>query len=137
MNRNDLINLSRTRLHEARALLKSGHYSGSYYLCGYIIECGLKACIAKNTKKYDFPDKNIVKKSYSHDLEKLVRIAGLELDLNNEIKKDQTFGINWAVVKDWSENSRYRMYDKKSAQDIYSAIVNRNHGVLKWIKQHW
>ena len=35
------------RLREARALLGVRCWSGAYYLAGYAIECGLKACIIK------------------------------------------------------------------------------------------
>jgi len=87
MNKDDFKGLSRIRRKEAHALIESGNYDGAYYLSGYIIECGLKACIAKSTKRYEFPDKKRVRESYTHDLEKLVKVAGLELSLKQEIKK--------------------------------------------------
>jgi len=68
MNRHDLRELALIRLREARVLLKNGNYEGAYYLCGYVVECGLKACIAKQTRRYDFPDKKTVDESYTHDL---------------------------------------------------------------------
>jgi hypothetical protein len=43
MNRNDLRRLARIRLKEARVLLQAKCFDGAYYLCGYAIECGLKA----------------------------------------------------------------------------------------------
>ena len=51
MNRYDLRKLAKIRLKEAQILLKNGNYDGAYYLSGYVVECGLKACIAKGTKK--------------------------------------------------------------------------------------
>ena len=129
--------LSRIRRKEALALIKSGNYDGAYYLSGYIIECGLKACIAKNTKKYDFPDKKRVNQSYTHNLNDLVKVAGLESSLNQEIKKDPEFEVNWTLVKDWSEESRYQKHTKQEANDFYNVITNRKNGVLKWINQHW
>lgn len=137
MNKDDFIKLSHIRRKESLALKKSGNYDGSYYLSGYIIECGLKACIAKNTKRYDFPEKKRVNQSYTHNLNELVKVAGLELSLNQEIKKDPIFELNWTLVKDWSEESRYQKHTKQEANDIYSAITNRTNGVLKWIRQHW
>ena len=56
LNRSILKQLAKARLREAEALLASGHNSGAYYLAGYVIECGLKAVISKDTKRYDFPD---------------------------------------------------------------------------------
>jgi len=137
MNRDDLRQLAQIRLREARALLKNRSNHGAYYLCGYVIECGLKACIAKQTKMYDFPDKETVNKSYTHDLSRLVKVSGLERDLDSEMTKDTTFALNWAIVKDWSEESRYKKHTTKKAKDLYSAISNKQHGVLRWIKQHW
>jgi HEPN domain-containing protein len=125
MNRNDLRELALIRLREARVLLKNGNYEGSYYLCGYVVECGLKACIAKQTRRYDFPDKKSVDESYTHDLTKLVKIAGLGLDLDKEIKSNADFAVNWSIVKDWSEASRYEKHTEKEAQAVYFAVVNR------------
>lgn len=55
VDRRDLHVLSRIRLKEAKALLDAGLYDGAYYLAGYAVECGLKACIAKKTKRHEFP----------------------------------------------------------------------------------
>ena len=60
VNRQDLQSLARTRHAEAKALLRAGRSDGAYYLAGYAVECGLKACIAKATKRYDFPEKKSV-----------------------------------------------------------------------------
>ena len=101
-----------------------------------MIECALKACIAKKTQQYDFPDKNTVMDSYTHDFKKLVRSA----DLNDELislLNDPDFSFQWLIVKDWSETSRYQTYNQEKAHLIYSAITDPNHGVLKWLQQHW
>ena len=79
MNRNELRELALIRLKEAKSLLDSRNYEGAYYLCGYAVECGLKACIAKKTNRHDFPDKNTVNESYTHELSKLLRLAGLDI----------------------------------------------------------
>src|SRR5262249_10273775 len=56
MTRADLQQLSRLRRREARVLLDAGHSAGAYYLVGYAVECALKACIARSTRRYDFPE---------------------------------------------------------------------------------
>ena len=137
MNRDDFRQIARIRLKEAQTLLKNGNFDGAYYLSGYAIECGLKACIAKKTKKYDFPDEKTVKSSYTHDLEQLIGVAGLKQDLQNELNTNNKFAINWAVVKDWDEVSRYERNSNKKALDLYSAIANRRNGVLKWVQRFW
>jgi HEPN domain-containing protein len=75
MNRLELQELARIRLREARHLLRHRFYDGAYYLSGYAVECGLKACVAKQTKRHDFPDKDRAVKSYTHDLLQLVKLA--------------------------------------------------------------
>jgi len=78
VDRGDFQGLSRARLKEARALLRLGLSDGAYYLAGYAVECALKACIAKGTRRFEFPDKKKVDSSHSHNLRELVKIAGLE-----------------------------------------------------------
>ena len=114
MNRDDFKQIAKIRLKEAKTLLSNGNYDGAYYLCGYVVECGLKACIAKKTKRYDFPDIKTVGDSYTHRIEELIGVAGLKQDLQNEINRSRRFAVNWTVVKDWKEVSRYeRQNDKK------------------------
>ena len=138
MNRSELQKLARLRLKEARTLLERGRYEGAYYLGGYAVECALKACIAKKTRRYDFPDKKLVNESYTHNLSTLVKAAGLEPELRREIKSNKEFGANWAVVKDWSEDTRYQAAIAEStAKDFYSATVSKKNGVLTWLKKRW
>ena len=137
LNRRRLKELAQTRLSDAKLLMKGRRYDGAYYVCGYVIECALKACIAKQTKRSDFPDKNTVDASYTHSLTKLVGIAGLQPQLDAEAAADNTFEQNWGIVKDWSENSRYQKHTRQEAQALYEAIVDNRHGVLQWIRRHW
>ena len=80
MNRLDFQRLSKIRLREAKALLDRRGYDGAYYLGGYAVECALKACIARKTKRYEFPDKKVMERIYSHKLTELLEVAGLRLD---------------------------------------------------------
>lgn len=137
MNRNDFKKLSRIRVVEAKTLLDVGQYSGAYYLCGYAIECAIKACIAKQTGKHDFPDKQKANDSWVHDLYKLVTVAGLQASLEQEIQGDAQFEANWKTVKGWSERSRYDVSPRSIAEDLYKAVTDRKHGVLKWLRRHW
>ncbi len=133
MNRADFQKLADMRIEEAEVLLKAKQFSGAYYLVGYAIECALKACIAKRTKKYAYPDKDLANRCYTHDVEKLLDLAGLKGLLSG----DPDLQINWAVVKDWNERSRYERKTRVEAQAIYDAITDPAHGVLQWIKAHW
>jgi hypothetical protein len=53
--RRDFQVLAEMRAQEAGVLAKNGNEEGAYYLGGIAIECALKACIAKRTKRHDFP----------------------------------------------------------------------------------
>lgn len=137
MNRNVFQKLTRIRVKEARALLDAGHYPGAFYLAGYSVECALKACVSKQVKRYDFPDKNFINEAYTHELEKLVRIAGLARDFERDRQANRELNANWAVVKDWKESFRYELdITRQQALDLYSACTGRN-GVLPWIKKRW
>ncbi|MDQ2843404.1 MAG: HEPN domain-containing protein [Acidobacteriota bacterium] len=137
MNRRDLRTLSGIRLAEANALLAAGFPDGAYYLSGYAVECALKACIAKGTQRYDFPDKKSVDASYTHNLKDLIRVANLELARLEEARTNPEFRNNWDVVQQWSEHSRYRRHDPGMAEALLKAVTGRKHGVMPWIKRHW
>ena len=59
LSRSDLQGLALVRLDDARSLLAADRWDGAYYLAGYAAECGLKACIAAQTRQYDFPDREL------------------------------------------------------------------------------
>jgi hypothetical protein len=136
MNRADFQGIARIRLKEAKNLFNNGHYDGAYYLAGYAIECALKACIAKKTRKYDFPDKRTVNDSYDHNITKLVGVAGLDLQLQQQLMNPQ-FVIMWTIVKDLNEISRYETQSFLKARDLLNAISDRRNGVFQWIKRYW
>jgi HEPN domain-containing protein len=137
VTRRELRELALIRLKEARVLLRNGYYDGAYYLSGYCIECALKACIAKRTRRYEFPDKKTADASHTDKLSDLIKVAQLEDAHIEEVGRDVVFGANWNIVKEWSEQSRYKKHLSKSAEDILSAVADRRHGVLRWIKQRW
>jgi hypothetical protein len=83
--RKDFQQLAAMRAKEAQALVKSGNQNGAYYLGGFVIECALKACIAKKTRRHDFPaDRSYATSVYSHDLTQLLKVAGLEAELERD-----------------------------------------------------
>ena len=137
MNRKDFQKLTSLRLREARALLNARCYSGAYYLAGYAVECALKACIARQTQRHDFPHRNAVRDSYTHDLVRLAQTAGVYTALDKEGDASPAFALNWTTVKDWKAESRYEVKSEDDAGGLLTAITARQHGVLKWIRQYW
>lgn len=140
MNRADLQQLAKLRIKEAEVLLNNGSYEGAYYLAGYAVECALKACIAKLTKRFDFPldPKTVQRTVYIHDITELLKSARLTADFEREIQSNLVFKNNWGIVKDWSEQSRYETrIAEADARDLFTAIAGRRNGVLSWLRKYW
>jgi HEPN domain-containing protein len=133
----DFRTLARRRVNEARLLLRGGEWSGAYYVVGYAVECGFKACLSKEFRQYQMPDKELFTKSFTHDIDLLARLASLAGHIGNASATDRDFAANWAIVKDWKETSRYETHTRTQAEEMYSAVTNRSHGVLPWVKKHW
>jgi HEPN domain-containing protein len=137
VDRKDLQALSRIRAKEAKALLDAGLHDGAFYLAGYAVECALKACIAKSTRKHEFPDKDRVNKSYTHSLVELIRLAGLRETHDARMKSDPAFRDNWLIVVSWSEDSRYLRNTAEKAQGLVNAVGNPKSGILAWLRHYW
>jgi hypothetical protein len=107
MNRTDLQNLAVERLGDGELLLANGRYGAAYYMVGYAVECGLKACIAKLTRAEDFYDKTLARNVFKHDLVELANYARLSAVFDQTGQTDPVFAANWARVNLWTEESRY------------------------------
>jgi hypothetical protein len=112
-------------------------YSGAYYLAGYSVECALKACIAKDTQRFEFPDKTRVNKSYVHKASELVDVANLSKLLQAARKANSKLESNWDIVNNWSEQSRYTVWSRADANAMIEAVGKSPDGVLPWLKLHW
>lgn len=138
LNRSALQELAELRAGDALALLKSGRFHASYYLMGYSIECALKACIAKEAREHDFPDRELARKVRTHDLELLLRVAGLDVDSEKEAERSPEFEMNWTVVRDWNPESRYDLVvTAEKAEALCSACTQGPDGVFNWIQRQW
>jgi hypothetical protein len=133
----DLKVLASARVREAKALLEAREWSGAYYLVGYAVECGLKARITKTYKKYQLVDPRVGRGIYTHDLIQLVGFANLASQLKADMDADAVFAIQWGIVKDWNESSRYSVWTESDARELYEAVKKPMHGVLRWLKQYW
>ncbi len=139
MNRAQLRQLAEDRILDAECLLASGRPAGAYYLAGYTVECGLKACIMAHVEAAGaiFQDKKFSEKCWTHDLEELVKLANLKPALDADTAANAALFANWGVAKDWKETSRYEQRTRPQAQALFDAIDNKPDGVLQWIRNHW
>jgi len=139
LNRAELRSLAEDRVLDAGALLEENRWSGDYYLAGYAIECGLKACVLAFVERTGviFQDKKFLEKCWTHDIEALVKAADLEMTRGLDISANPDLGANWLVVKDWSEVARYQQWTEFQARKLYEAVTETANGVLPWVRVHW
>lgn len=115
-----------------------GSMFGAYYLAGYAVECALKACIARKTRRFDFPDKKAAIESHTHNLVKLVELADLKPHLDATLSADKAFKLNWTAVINWKAEHRYNLdISADEAKGLYGAISAKRSGMMAWIKRHW
>lgn len=137
MNRQELQTLAEERLADATALVQAGRWDGAYYLAGYVVECALKACVARQTREYDFPVKDAQRKFYIHNLRELCNNARLTQVIEDESGRDREFGLNWSFVKDWTEEARYETHSRQKAEQMLAAVADPQHGVLQCLRRYW
>lgn len=140
VNRAELQQLAEDRILDAQALLAARRWSAAYYLSGYAVECGLKSCVlAYVTGSPDviFQDKRYSEKCWTHNLEDLVKLAGLDAVLDADGAANPLLGRNWLVVRDWNELARYQQKTEFEARELVDAINDNTNGTLQWIRARW
>ena len=139
MNRSNLQALASDRVDEASALLSAGHPSGAYYLIGYAVECGLKACVLAHVERTGaiFEDRKFSEKCWTHSFAELVVLAGLKPTLDRDCGLNQSLNDNWTYANYWTEASRYERWTAAEAQALIDSITEPTDGVLTWITSHW
>ena len=119
-------------------MLQANAFEGAYYLAGYAVECALKACVAKQIREFDFPDKRLVERSYTHNIAQLMEVSGVSAPFEEEIAANEARRSSWRVVRNWSEASRYDVTTtEQAARDMLAAVGDEICGVLPWLKKFW
>ena len=142
LDRKHLQSLAKTRLQDAKALLGRKRWSAAYYLSGYVVECSLKACLLKylGESAAIFGDENYLgklAKCWTHDLVKLVNLAGLDADFGAARGNNPALEAFWGVTKDWKESSRYENKTEAEAKALFEAVSHKPDGVFLWIQSRW
>jgi HEPN domain-containing protein len=129
MDRQELQQLAELRLEDAEALLASGQWAAAYYLLGYCVECALKACVAKQFRSDEVPDRKLVNSFYTHRLDELLSISGAKPMLDNRVQGDSNFDDNWNTACGWNESARYNLLITEArAREMYEAVANSTSG---------
>jgi HEPN domain-containing protein len=127
---------ARAKLDDAILLFENKRYSNAYYLSGYAVELGLKACVAAQMTAETIPGKEVIKGILEHQASKLVGLAGLKAELKEQQDNDPDFAANWAVASEWMPDSRYEVTeDPISSQALISAIADPKSGVFNGSKR--
>jgi HEPN domain-containing protein len=139
VNRAELRQLAIDRVEDARILLDNGRWTAAYYLVGYAVETGLKACILKFVEETGviFTDKKFSEKCWTHRFGELVTQANLTPKRGLDRGANPTLDAHWGVVETWTEVSRYEQQSEAEARSLYEAVTNDPDGVLRWIQRHW
>ena len=124
---------------DSQALLAASRWASAYYLAGYAAECGLKACVLARVEKTGviFDDPKFAEQVRIHKLDKLVKLADLDPQLNIALGANPVFRGHWGVASLWSEESRYQVKSQADAEQLYDSITVNPDGVLAWIQNHW
>ncbi len=106
LSRIDLRRIAATRLRDAQVLLAGTRYDGSLYLCGYALECQLKARIVTTHGWLGFPETRgefqDIQSFKTHDLDVLLSLSGRE----RPIRANHT--ADWSEVAQWDPEARYQ-----------------------------
>jgi hypothetical protein len=138
VDREQLQQLAELRLEDAEALLASGRWAAAYYLLGYCVECALKACVARQFRSDEVPDRKLVNSFYTHRLDELLSISGAQSQFDVRVESDSNFDDNWSTACDWNEAVRYSLLiTEAEARKMYGAVTNGTSGILPWLKTRW
>ena len=140
MNRVYWQQLAERWLVDAKTLLDDHRWSAAYYLAGYAVECGLKACVLVRlaaAPEAIFENRKFSENCWTHSALDLVKLASLETTRAADAAANPALSQNWFVVKDWSEKARYQTTSHHKAKKLYAAITDKPNGVMPWIRAHW
>ncbi len=136
LSRRDAQRIAEAKLNDALLLAQHQRYSTAYYLCGYAVEIGLKAAVARTIQAETIPAKGTIDRVFTHDFARLVTLSGLGGALS-DARKSERFEANWSAVSKWSPDSRYAIIDQFTAIGLIQAVSNAEDGVFKWLQKHW
>jgi HEPN domain-containing protein len=151
VNQAELRQMAVERLKDAKALLAKKRWEFAYYAAGYSVECALKSCVLARMihTAWVFEEKWKAQECLTHDFEELVRLAGLNGELNARLAASAAAAVseggppggaftdNWLTVIEWKVESRYLPRTEVEARELYAAIADKPDGVLAWIKNYW
>ncbi len=139
LSRDDLKKLARLRLKEAECLYKQRMYDGCVYLCGYVVECAVKARICRFLGVASYPARGDRSRIFkTHDFGLLKLLAGLQSEI--DVTRNKQLFENWSTATKWEPDQRYvrvGTYNRKQAAEVLASLRDRPNGVLTWLTRRW
>jgi hypothetical protein len=132
-----LCQLAEDRIREGIILLSQGQPTGAAYISGYAAELLLKAVLATRLSAYGgfWPFDNISHEHKTHNLEVLLKHAGLQDQMHKAALANFELGSNWATLRDqWGPDLRYRRLQRQIASDTVQAVSGHRDGVATWLR---
>jgi hypothetical protein len=139
MNQADLQFMAEERILDADALRTGGRWAFAYYVAGYAVECALKSCVLARMIHTGgvFTSKKFAEECFTHDFRTLIKLAGLDPELNAELAANPAFVGFWGTAALWKETSRYEQKSQPEADALFDAITDNVNGVMRWIRNYW
>ena len=122
-----------SRQTDAKALIDQERYEAAYYIGGYAVECALKACIAKKTREFEFPNKDS-SKLYTHRLEVLLEYAGTQIA---DALAEPAVAPKWSTVVFVARGQPISVAHGGRCQSFVCGIADAPNGVLECTRKHW
>lgn len=115
------------RLQDAKCLQEAGRFQGSIYLCGYALECQLKAnvCTARRVGFLEEREAKIL----GHELARVLDEAGLRRKLNENEDLRTAF---YRIANRWSTGIRYS--GSGSSRRECEQFLSESVDLLSWLK---
>jgi HEPN domain-containing protein len=135
LSKRRLIELAEAKLADAKLLLADGRSGNAYYLAGYAVELLLKALLSSRFRADTIPDPIWLKDVFTHNLERLLKLAQLDDDLKQRSDVDDEFKGRWDIVLEWNETSRYYVREQRDAEALIEAIDDPQYGAFQWLKE--
>jgi hypothetical protein len=117
--------MAEDRVVDAKVLLDASRWSAAYYIAGYAVECGLKACVLARVENSGviFDDPKFATQVRTHKLDDLIKLAGLEQQFGAAKQGNPSLLTNWGVASAWTEESRYQVHIQQQAEQLFEAIT--------------
>lgn len=134
----ELKDLAGARLRDAEILFDNGRNEAAAYMCGYVLEMALKACICRRLRVPEYPPKKLKRDFKTHDFDDLLLLAGLSEELT--VLRNPALFTRWSIVANWKREWRYEavgFMHRDAVRRMLEALRDSPDGVLPWLKKRW